>query len=248
MKKIITLLLLSLFASFGLFAQTYGELTVSATTSEAGGNYNPRNVVAIWVENDNGEFVKTLMAYAQNRKTHLNTWQASTGAVGSEYNTTDAITGATRNSHATRSCTWNGVDYNGDLMPDGTYSVWMELTDKNNTGNYSSFTFTKGMAADTQEPADVSSFGNISIHWQPSGVGITLIEKQNLYSVSDNPGNGFYKIQGAHFDEITITTMSGKLIYKGQSPNIDLSNERNGMYLLTITSNNQKSVKKLIKN
>ncbi|NPD46054.1 MULTISPECIES: DUF2271 domain-containing protein [unclassified Lentimicrobium] len=248
MKKTATLLLLSLFASIGLFAQTYGELTVTATTSNAGGNYNPRNVVAIWVENDNGEFVKTLMAYAQNRKTHLNTWQASTGAAGSEYNTTDAITGATRNSHATRSCTWNGLDFNGDLMPDGTYHVWMELTDKNNTGNYSSFTFTKGIDPDTQTPADVPSFAGISIHWQPSGTGIAVTDKENLYSITNNPGNGIYTIKGAQFDEILITTMAGKLVYQGQNANIDLSKENKGMYLLTIKNDRQKTVKKLIKN
>lgn len=248
MKKTATLLLLSLFASIGLFAQTYGELTVSTTTSNAGGNYNPKNVVAIWVENDNGEFVKTLLAYAQNRKTHLNTWQASTVAAGSEYNTTDAITGATKTSHATRTCTWNGLDYNGDLMPDGTYAVWMELTDKNNTGNYSSFTFTKGIDSDMQEPADVASFANISIHWQPSGTGIATNDKENQYTITNNPGHGIYTLKGDRFDEIIITTMSGKLIYKGQNSNIDLSSERKGMYLLTITSDNHKSVKKLIKN
>lgn len=248
MKKTITLLLLSLFISSGLFAQTYGELTVSAATSNAGGNYNPRNVVAIWIENDNGEFVKTLMAYAQNRKTHLNTWQASTGAAGSEYNTTDAITGATRTSHATRTCTWNGLDFNGDLMPDGTYHVWMELTDKNNTGNYSSFTFTKGTDLDSQTPADVPSFANISIQWNPSGTGVVIPAEESLFTVTNNPGNGYYTIKGASFDEITITTMSGKLVYQGQDAHIDLSKQNKGMYLLTINNKGQKSVKKLIKN
>lgn len=248
MKKTTTLLLLSLFASIGLFAQTYGELTVSTSTSDAGGNYNPRNVVAIWVENDNGEFIKTLLAYAQNRKTHLNTWQASTGAAGSEYNTTDAITGATKNSHDTRTCAWNGVDFNGDLMPDGTYHVWMELTDKNNTGNYSSFTFTKGIDQDVQSPSDVPSFGNISIVWEPSGTGIAITDRENLYQITNNPGNGYYTIKGAQFDEITITTMSGKLVYQGNSSNIDLSKENKGMYLLTIHSDRQKTIKKLIKN
>ncbi len=248
MRKTATFLILSLFASIGAYAQTYGELTVSTSTSEAGGNYNPRNCVVIWVENENGDFVKTLLAYAQSRKTHLNTWQASTGAAGTEYNTTDAITGATKNSHDTRTCTWNGLDYNGDLMPDGTYTVWMELTDKNNTGNYSSFTITKGIETDIQEPLNVPSFSDIYIHWQPSGTGIVDTDKKDLYSVTNNPGNGYYTIKGAHFDEIIITTMSGKLIYKGENANIDLSKERKGMYLLTITQNEHKTVKKLIKN
>jgi nitronate monooxygenase len=57
-------------------------------------------VVAIWVEDNQGNFVKTLLAYAQNRKTHLNTWEASTTAAGIPFNTVDAITGATKTSHS----------------------------------------------------------------------------------------------------------------------------------------------------
>ena len=97
MKTIITSLLVLI--SFFTFAQTEGTLTVSLTTSSAGGNYSPRNIVAIWIEDDNGNFVKTLMAYANVRKTHLNTWEASTSAAGSIYNVVDAITGVTKTSH-----------------------------------------------------------------------------------------------------------------------------------------------------
>jgi len=69
---IISIAFVSLFSLTEL-AQTTGDLVVTTTTSEAGGNYAPRNIVAIWIENDQGEFVKTLLAFAQNRKSHLNT-------------------------------------------------------------------------------------------------------------------------------------------------------------------------------
>ncbi|MBK7407075.1 MAG: DUF2271 domain-containing protein [Saprospirales bacterium] len=137
-KTILPLLLLFLFAG-ALFSQTSGELSVTATTSATPGNFAPKNIVAIWIEDEAGNFVKTLLAYAQQRKTHLNTWQASTGAAGSEFNVVDAVTGATRTSHGTRSCTWNATHFSGNLVDDGTYKVWMELTDKNGTGNFSSF-------------------------------------------------------------------------------------------------------------
>lgn len=106
------LVILALLFTAPLFAQTYGHLNVNFTSSQAGGNYAPRNIVAVWVEDADGHFVKTLMAYAQNRITHLNTWQAATVAAGSEYNRVDAITGSTRTSHASRSCLWNALDYN----------------------------------------------------------------------------------------------------------------------------------------
>jgi hypothetical protein len=135
-KSILTSVIILLTVSW-INAQTDGVLNVTATTSSAGGNYAPKNIVAIWIEDDQGNFVKTLLAYAQNRKTHLNTWEASTTAAGSPFNTVDAITGATKTSHGTRTCSWNATDINGAIMPDGTYKVWFELTDKNSTGNFS---------------------------------------------------------------------------------------------------------------
>ena len=242
------MLLIFAFFQINLSAQTDGDLNVSTFTSETGANYAPRNIVAIWIENENGGFVKTLLAYAQNRKTHLNTWQASTAAAGTEYNTVDAITGATRTSHNTRSCMWNATDYNGNMVADGTYYLWMELTDKNNTGNFSSFAFTKGDTEEIQTPANVPSFGSISIHWQPSGVGIAEQEVENPYTITNNPGMGQYRIQGSDFDELEIRSMNGELLYQGNSKNIDISSYEKGMYMLIIKKEDQKYTKKLIKN
>lgn len=143
-------------------AKTNGTLSVSTLTSAAGGNYAPKNIVAIWIESGNGTYVKTLLAYANTYKRYLTNWAAK-----SSYNTTDAITGATVNAHAVRSCTWNGTDKNGAVVGDGTYRVCMELTDKDATGNYHYFEFTKGTNSVTITPSNVSSFSNISIVWTP---------------------------------------------------------------------------------
>ncbi|NOR87640.1 MAG: DUF2271 domain-containing protein [Bacteroidales bacterium] len=247
MKKTAVVLVFTLTLSLGISAQTSGELFVSASTSETGGEFAPRNIVAIWIENDQGDFVKTLLAYAQNRKTHLNTWQASTGAAGVEYNVSDAITGPTRSSHATRECIWDGTDYNGAQMPDGDYYIWMELTDKNNTGNYSSFLFTKSNIADIQAPADVPSFASISIVWSPSGVATySLVNSLNI-TVDPNPSHGKFTIKGDSFENVELRTISGKLIYKGNSELIDISDKPDGIYLLTIKTGNNKLIKKIVK-
>ena len=142
--------------------KTAGTLTVSTLTSTAGGGYAPNNVVAIWVESNSGTFVKSLLVYAATRKYDLTNWTSNSSS-----NTTDAITGATQSSHAVRTCTWNGTNTSGTVVGDGVYKVCMELTDKNGTGNFSSFTFTKGTTASTQTPSNVSSFSNISIAWTP---------------------------------------------------------------------------------
>jgi hypothetical protein len=142
--------------------KTTGSLAVSTLTSSAGGAYAPNNVVAIWVESNSGTFVKSLLVYAATRKYDLTNWTSNSSS-----NTTDAITGATQSSHAVRTCTWNGTNTSGTVVGDGVYKVCMELTDKEGTGNFSSFTFTKGTTVDTQTPSNASSFSNISIVWTP---------------------------------------------------------------------------------
>lgn len=142
-----------------------GLLTVSVTTSSTGGNYAPRNILAIWIEDNSGKFVKTLLAYANTRKTHLNTWEASTTTSGSAFNVVDAITGATQSSHGNHTCTWYGADYTGKVVSDGVYKVRMELTDKNSSGNAASFSFTKGPNTQKLTPANGPSFSSVSINW-----------------------------------------------------------------------------------
>ncbi len=247
MKKIHICFLYFILSVLTLNAQTTGVLSVSVTTSETGGNFAPKNIVAIWIENDQGEFVKTLLAYAQNRKTHLNTWQASTTAAGTAFNTTDAITGATRTSHNIRSCSWDCTDYNGLVVPDGTYYVWMELTDKNSTGNYSSFSFIKDENPDSQTPSGVPSFDNISIVWEPSGgVDISEIVDNNI-SIKPNHREGNYIITGDNIEEIEVRNISGELILKCSSGTIDISRQLSGIYLIIVKTSNTRVIKKVYK-
>jgi hypothetical protein len=232
--------------SMGL-AQTEGVLTVTATTSSAGGNYSPRNVVAVWIEDEQGNFVKTLMAYAANRKTHLNTWEASTTAAGSAFNVVDAITGATRNSHDTRMSTWNGTDVNGNIVPDGVYKVRMELTDKNSTGNFSTFQFTKDTIPLNLTPQNVPSFSNISIAWEP--VITTGVDDGGLaqrYGVYPNPTTGKIKITGGGFSQAEVMNETGTVVHTVTSASLDLSSLPAGVYYIRIHADAGLAVKKIL--
>lgn len=242
MKKIYFSLLL-VFA-IGLFAQaqTSGDLAVSVSTSNAGGNYAPRNIVAIWVEDSNGDFVKTLLAYAQTYKTHLNNWQAS-----SSFNSVDAITGATKTSHATRTCTWDGTDVSGTLVADGTYKLCMELTDKNSTGNYSSYDFTKGTNEDNQTPGNQPSFSSVSIVWTPSSNSIASVNSKDSFFVFPNPTKGIVNIEGNNIKVIEISNITGQQIYIGSNASLDISNQPNGLYLIKIKSEEGSVTKKVMK-
>lgn len=247
MKNIITTFFALVILTSLSFAQTEGELNVTLTTSNAGGNYNPKNIVAIWIEDDAGNFVKTLMAYAQNRRTHLNTWEASTSAAGSAFNTADAITGPTKTNHATRTCSWNATNIAGEIVMDGDYEIWMELTDKNSTGNYSHFTITKGETAQTITPTNVPSFESISLNWVPETTSIDQDNIVNNIITYPNPTSDNFSVIGDNIDFIEVFAITGKTVYKGKSNKIDISEQPAGYYFVKITTNNKSIYKKVQK-
>lgn len=247
MKKSFIILFIAMLSILSVSAQTPGTLTVSATTSSAGGNFAPKNIVAIWIEDAQGNFVKTLLAYAQTRKTHLNIWEASTTAAGSPYNTVDAITGATKTSHGTRTCTWNGTDVNGNLVADGTYKVRMELTDKNGTGNYSTFTFAKDTLPVNLTPADVPSFSTIGITWEPVITAIENISLSDSYNIYPNPSSGKFTVTGEMFTSIRVMNLSGLIIGSSETNSIDLSGQPDGIYIFKLSTGNGIITKKVMK-
>lgn len=64
--------LLAMFISLSTLAQTIGTLSVTATTSQTTSpSYQQKNIVAFWIEDSNGSFVKTLLAYASERRQYL---------------------------------------------------------------------------------------------------------------------------------------------------------------------------------
>jgi hypothetical protein len=244
----IVLLILTLITVNKIMAQTTGTLQVSTTTKSAGGNFAPKNIVAVWVENENGQFVKTLAAYANARKTYLNTWEALTSSAGSIYNTVDAVTGATRSSHGTINCSWNGTDYKGNLVGDGTYNLRFELTDKNSTGNRASFLFSKGNAIQTLTPANVPSFESTSIKWEPIVLtGIETKTQQKDVGITFDPSSGQLSVLGGIVQSLEIYNQAGQLIFKKQASVANITNFQNGAYIIVVKTNNGYLSRKIIK-
>lgn len=143
-----------------------GELTFTVRTVTAGGNYSPKHVFVIWIEDDNG-FVKTRKLRGNTRKQYLYTWKASTTAAGSPYNVVDAITGSTLTSHTTHTVSWDCHDLDGNIVPDGEYTVWVEFTDKHAQGPLYEITFNKGPNAEYKTPADETYFKDIELAFTP---------------------------------------------------------------------------------
>ncbi len=142
------------------------QVTFTTTPTLAGGQYAPANVVAVWIENQ-GTFVKTVGRWAATRKQHLVAWTLAAGP-----NDADAVTGATRaNNTLPLTVTWNLQNRLNTVVPDGTYTVRMELTDLNanqaNQNNQGTFTFIKGPAPQMQTALTNGGFTNVSIQFTP---------------------------------------------------------------------------------
>lgn len=145
-------------------SQTIGTMTFTVKTKAYGGDYTPKNVVAIWLSNPSGTFVRTFKLMAITQKNKLVKW-----GMAASNNTTNAITGATLTSHQTHSVTWDCKNLSGSIMPNGNYTVWIEFTERNSTvsnpGPFTSVTFTKGPVSQHLTPAGNTYFENISLNW-----------------------------------------------------------------------------------
>jgi hypothetical protein len=245
----LAVLLLTMFVISSASAQSAGTLNVTTTTKAAGGNYAPRNIVAIWVEDGSGKFVKTLTAYAKSRITHLNTWEASTTTAGSAFNKVDAITGATRTSHGTLTTSWNGTDYKGNQVADGTYKLRLELTDKNSTGNQASFSFNKSGVLQELTLADVPSFTKTSIQWKPNTTtGLMEMNQPKEFAIKYDASSGQLLVSGVSVKKIEIHNLAGQLVLKNSSAVTNLNNLQNGVYLVVVKTDAKVYCQKIMKN
>lgn len=146
-----------------------GTLQVSAMatpTGGVGGQYSPLNCDAIWIEGPGG-FVKTIGRWANARKQHLVAWNQAAGAGDA-----DAVSGATRQNYGSALlATWDLKDRQGQVIPDGTYTVRMESTDLNATtaaqNNQGTFTFVKGPSPQTQTGLSSGGFTSVSLTFTP---------------------------------------------------------------------------------
>ncbi len=139
-----------------------GEMTFTVRTTTANGNFSPRHVLAIWIEDANG-FVITRIRRADKRKQYLYTWNTKSGG-----NVTDATTGATLSSHQTHSVAWNCKDSDGNLVPDGEYHVYVEFTEEHAQGPMRKVSFTKGSEPVSLTPADDDNFKDLALQFEPA--------------------------------------------------------------------------------
>lgn len=105
-----------------------GGFTVATKTY--GGSYGPKHVLAVWVEDSQGSFVKAIGIWAAERKSHLTKWAAANATTSA-----DTLTGATIGNHTgtngTKNLSWNLKNKAGAAVPDGSYFLVAEMTEAN---------------------------------------------------------------------------------------------------------------------
>ena len=123
---------------------TDGTLTVKyMTRTYYEGRYAPKNCSAVWIETAAGAYVATIEVTAGLRRPGLVYWQdhACTEKLGP-----DATTSATlRNHDKEHEVEWTGRDFEGKSVPDGTYKLFIEITETDlEPGEVNEFEIVKG--------------------------------------------------------------------------------------------------------
>ncbi len=135
-----------------LYISSFAKLEITATTKSYGGRFAPKSCTVIWIQTPSGEFIRTVGLWARNYIRHLNTWERiSNGDV-------DGLSGASRRSHGTINATWDLTGQDDKPVPDGTYEFWIECTEDNGTGRYTSGTIEVNNTSKTVEGATTSVF------------------------------------------------------------------------------------------
>ena len=144
-------------------AQTDGSGSASTARETAAGpdtltltyTYHPKagawsNQIAAWIENEQGNVVRTLMATRftaqggyQVRQMSLPVWVRNSGLAQMKASQVDALTRATPPS-GRQTLVWDGRDHHGQPVPDGTYKVRLEATLYKDSDAVFSGTFRKG--------------------------------------------------------------------------------------------------------
>lgn len=230
-------------------AQTTGTLSVTATTSQTTTpTYKPKNIVAMWIEDANGNFVKTLLALTSERRQYLVNWRTKTTLAGSAYNTVDAVTGATQTSHGVRTASWNGKNRSQILVADGNYTLKMEVTDNDGVRqNLAAISFTKGTSSQTLTPAATNGFSAITIRWTPSTTPVPEVKENELFSIYPTRIKSVLFVRGTAIQYIEITDLNGRIILKSKEPNIIVAQLPSATYFATIYSNEGTFVRRFIK-
>lgn len=150
-------------------APTRGVVHVEVTTRTTGQKYAPKHVLALWVADARGRFVKTLVVRGESKRGRLSAWRAA--VAGNAGAVVDAVTGATARQHGTVTADWDCRDVRGGLVPDGWYQILVEFSEGKAQGPVTPAGYLrvlKGTEAYAASPKDLAAFTGIQVSYQPA--------------------------------------------------------------------------------
>jgi len=155
----------------GSEVEAKGAVTITFTTTPVpapNNTYAPFNVLAVWAEGAGGAFVKTIGRWSLARTQHLVAWNLKAGA-----GDVDAVVGASRlTDNTAETISWNLKNKLGATVPDGTYTIRLEMGQENSNtaaqNRQGTFTFVKGPTAQVQTALTNNGFTNVTINFDPN--------------------------------------------------------------------------------
>lgn len=121
---------------FGVMMLLIGHLgfatdtQISFRTVLVPGEHAPKHVLAVWIEDANGVYINTVALYARERQGYLVAWSASSNTI-----MLDGVTGATLRTHTSHELIWNGKNFRGVEVPNGSYFLRIEMCSHNDVPN-----------------------------------------------------------------------------------------------------------------
>jgi len=261
------------FVTTFLHAQTDGTLTFNFTQGAPVNTDDGGCALAVWIQNGTA-FTKTNMRYVgSGTRDHLPTYGAkadwTTVNDARTANAVDAITGATREDTADSngpaaldnySVSWDGTDVSGNIVADGTYTIWYESawvdgTDDASDFVNSGFSFNKGTSIFTDNPSNIGPLSAMTITWTPSTLSLDSVYKTKV-ALYPNPSKGIINItyKDIPVSKIDVVNILGQIVQsikidpsKSQtSERIDLSNHARGLYIINVSTNETSSSYKVV--
>jgi hypothetical protein len=258
---ILSIALWSIVCIKGLPQNTDCNVNIHFTTVTTGLGYFPNNVLAVWVETSDNQFVRTLKVMASHNKILLYTWNDESGG-----NTVDAITGATKTEHSPEMIVWDGKDTNQVVVPDGDYKIIVEFTEEHDQGPLLIVPFSKNTTDSDSTFNNETNFVSISINYDAnlSNSVHELLAKANDFAIYPNPISneskikiqfekntiarlGIYSLNGQCIQDIGMVKLTGGNNYFELNNQQSGKNLSNGTYLLRLEYNNEIKVVKFIK-
>jgi hypothetical protein len=144
---------------------TQGTLAVAFTTESYGGFYAPENCGAVWIEDTAGNYIATPLVWVEERARSFLVWMARR----CETDQPDEVSSATLPVHGDHVARWDTRDFNGRVVPDGTYVVKFDITeDEFDFGRYTDIVIEKGAVPFELTPPDSETVKAVTITYEPN--------------------------------------------------------------------------------